>query len=368
MNIMINGAFLCRNLTGIERFAFEILRALDEELTNEKICLLAPKNARTLPSYKKILVLQSEKKLRSFPLWDIFIFPHLAKKAHALPFNFSNTAGIGKNCGIAFIHDVYAKDFSRDFTSFRDKLVSLYSRFQYWNISRFAKKICTVSDFSKDRIMKNYHVVENRIAVIGNGWDHFAKSESDEKIFARLNSVLKNQHSQFQLENKNYFFTLGSLSKRKNLVWILKYAKLHPHDFFAISGKPINSLVSNELAELKALPNIFMTGYVSDGEVKALMKQCKAFLFPSYYEGFGIPPLEALSVGANVFAMKKSSIPEIYDNAIFYLDENPETCSLSKILETVKRNENTVKKILENYTYKNAAKNLLHVLKPFATD
>ena len=66
--------------------------------------------------------------------------------------------------------------------------------------------------------------------------------------------------------------------------------------------------------------NIKCTGYLKDGEIKALMHHCIAFIQPSIYEGFGIPPLEAMSTGARCIVAKSSSLPEIYQNSVWYLD------------------------------------------------
>ena len=77
---------------------------------------------------------------------------------------------------------------------------------------------------------------------------------------------------------------------------------------------------SEEIGDLSQLRNVILLGYVSDEEVKALMQKCKAFVFPSYYEGFGIPPLEALSAGARIIIARSASLPEIYGNAALYID------------------------------------------------
>ena len=79
-----------------------------------------------------------------------------------------------------------------------------------------------------------------------------------------------------------------------------------------------------------------MLGIWEDEEVKALMKNCKAFVFPSYYEGFGIPPLEAMSVGARIIVAKSASLPEIYGDAAVYIDAQNPYCNLNELLENTK--------------------------------
>lgn len=349
--ILINGNFLCRNLTGIERFAWEVCSKMDPILDkNDDIRLLVPANAKKIPDLKKIKIEKSTKQIKSFPIWDMWTFALACKKFKATALNFSNTAPLGKLCGFSFLHDIYAKAYPKDFISLKDRLIKIYSLFSYHNIAKNAKIVLTVSEFAKNEIQKAYKVQDNRIKVIPNGWDHFKDLQADDKIFEKFG----------QLKSKEFYFTLGSLSKRKNLKWIAEYAKKHEDETFAVSGKAISGLVPPELEALKNLKNVVLLGYVTDGEVKALMKKCKAFVFPSYYEGFGIPPLEALSCGTKVVVSNRASLPEIYKDSAVYIDADSTDCNLAKLLE---KKVDSPQKILENYTYENAAKKLLEAIK-----
>lgn len=358
MTYLINPNFLCRNLTGIERFAFETCSRLDLLLKPEDdVRIVIPTNAKTVPEYKKIKIIKTDKAIKSFPRWDLFDFARWCKKLGATGINFSNTAPLGKACGISFIHDIYAKQYPKDFCSKKEKLVRAYSCFNYRNITRNAKKILTVSEFSKAQIQKEYKVPEKRMEVIPNGWEHFnsvkEKALSDDSGF---------------LSPKTFYFTLGSLQKRKNLGWIARYAKTHPQEKFAISGKAVSGFVSGDITDLQKLPNVKLLGYVTDSQVKWLMKNCKAFVFPSYYEGFGIPPLEALSVGAKIIVGKAASLPEIYKDSAIYIETDNTDCDLSKMLSdfegaysTAERNQ-AVHSVLNEYTYDKAAEKLYNIL------
>lgn len=354
--ILINGNFLCRSLTGIERFAFETCRQLDSLLSEKKesglnVSILIPPNARIFPDFTNIHPIVSKTALKSFPKWDMITVKKEAERLNAIPLNFSNTAPLGKNCGISFLHDIYAKDFPADFVTFKDKLIRIYSCFHYRNIAKNALCILTVSEFSKNQIHKAYPTEKSKIHVLPNGWEHFNTVQEAPSIFDRFP----------QLSEKKFFFTLGSLQKRKNLRWILDYASKNPEQIFAISGKPIGGMKSSELADLQKLGNVIFLGYVSDGEVKALMKNCTAFVFPSYYEGFGIPPLEALSTGAKIIVSDSASLPEIYGDTAAYINPYNTDCSLLELSEKTVSKE-AVERVLKKYTYRNDAERLYEIL------
>ena len=352
MTYLINPNFLCRSLTGIERFAFETCRRLDLLLTPEDdVRILIPSNAKTVPEYKNIKMIQTNKALKSFPLWDLFEFGSWCRRLKATGINFSNTAPLGRRCGLSFIHDIYAVDFPQDFTSKKEKLVRLYSCFNYKNIAKNAKTVLTVSEFSKRQIKNVYKIPDSKIKVIPNGWEHF--NSITEEPFIDSDGFLK---------PKSYFFTLGSLQKRKNLGWIAKYAKNHPEEKFAISGKAVSGFVSNDISELKSLPNVKLLGYVTDSQVKWLMKNCKAFVFPSYYEGFGIPPLEALSVGSRIITGNAASLCEIYKNTAVYIDPKNTEYNLSKMIAENVPTQSEIQQVLNEYSYDKAAEKLYNIL------
>jgi len=250
--------------------------------------------------------------------------------------------------GIVFLHDIYCEYFPDDFTSKRDKIIRVYNRWQYRLIANKAKQIATVSFFTKNQIERAYNIDPDRIKVIYSSWNHFRNIIEDISIF-----------NKFPILSKPFYFSLGSLSKRKNIKWILEYAKKHPELTFAISGTSLSTVKVNEL-DGKIPQNIVLLGYLDDSKVKALMTRCKAFLLPSYYEGFGLTPLEALSCGAQIIIAKAASLPEIFGNTAHYIDPFNTDVDLDALLsEPVEKPD----AILAKYSYDTSAEKIYNLIK-----
>ena len=103
-----------------------------------------------------------------------------------------------------------------------------------------------------------------------------------------------------------------------------------------------------------------MAGYLSDGEVKAILSECKAFIFPSYFEGFGLPPLEALSCGAQIIISNSTCLPEIYGKSAHYINPDEPNVDLERLLEEPVANS---QEILHSLTIEKSAKQLYKVIK-----
>jgi glycosyltransferase involved in cell wall biosynthesis len=213
-----------------------------------------------------------------------------------------------------------------------------------------AKKIITVSNFSKNQILDKFKIKKNSVEVIYSSWNHFERIAPDYSLF-----------DDFPALSKPYFFSLGSLSKRKNIKWIIEYARKNPNALFAISGTQLPTVQVDELKN-KELSNILLLGYLSDSRVKAVMEKCKAFLLPSYYEGFGLTPLEALSCKVPIVVSNAASLPEIYGNTAHYIDPFNTDIDLDLLLkEPVDPSDD----LLAKYSYEKSAASLYNLIKEF---
>ena len=350
--ILINGYFFCRRLTGIERYAVEITKRLDLLIKPGEISIIIPADAGNIPLFININVIRHGKKIRHI-LWQMLTLQwFLITNRQYTILEFGNTA-LPFAPGIVFLHDIYCEFFPEDFASFKDRIIRVYNRWQYRLISKKAKKIATVSYFTRSQIAENFNVDAEKISVVYSSWEHFKLIKADYSVFS----------DQPSLKKSGYFFSLGSLSKRKNIKWIIEYARKNPDSIFAISGVSLPTVRVDELETTSQ--NIVLLGYLDDAKVKALMEHCRAFVLPSYYEGFGLTPLEALSCGAQVIIAKAASLPEIYGNAAHYIDPYNADVDLDELLlEPVEKPD----VILAKYSYDTAAKQVYNLIKEYTRE
>lgn len=336
--IVINGQFTARRMTGQERFAFEIVKELDSLVKKGEYELVVPQNAINVPCLVNIKVIHLG--WIKGVLWEQICLAYYLLKEKKTSLNLcTNMALLAP--GYICIHDISYKVNPHFFTTIYSRISAIWHKIQYNFAWRFSPLIFTVSKFSKEQIVNVYGVSPFKIIVIGNGWQHFDEVIEDNTIIEKYP----------QLKGRDYFFSLGSLSANKNIKWIIEVATRYPNYYFVITGFADIKAFRVDLSDAK-YSNIIFTGYLSDGEIKYLMKNCKAFIFPSFFEGFGIPPLEAISVGAKVIISNTSCLPEIFEDSVYYIDPNNTNVDLEALLNVSVRGGHD---ILEKYSYKKFA-------------
>jgi len=169
-----------------------------------------------------------------------------------------------------------------------------------------ADTIITVSNYSKNEIEKYYPLSKGKIDVIYLGFD---------EGFKALDNIKK----------KNQILYVGSINKRKNLIGVIKaFELLNQKDFtFLIVGNFSTNFSMNEndkmiLEKAKTNTNIEFKSGISDEQLVRLYNESKLFVFPSFYEGFGLPVLEAMACGTPVVCSDSSSLPEVGSDAVVY--------------------------------------------------
>lgn len=335
--ILINGQFFDREISGVERYARELVSALDKICEGMDISILIPERVEKLPCYERIKIRQSS----FYKAWTQCVFGLKARRLGAVPVCLCNEISTLAPAGVAAIHDVAYAEPGGLFPEGKEKdwFVSNYKK-----ICRHSRRIVTVSEFSKNRICTLFEVPPEKVAVIGNGWQHFDVTRIDETIFERYPDIRRGE----------YFFTLASVNRNKNIRWVLETAKINPASQFVLAGKLLDDSV-----DFSDYPNVKYIGYVEDSFSRALMKHCRAFLFPSLYEGFGIPPMEALCMGAPVIVSREASLPEIYKDSVHYIDAKRPRENLEKVLlEPVADPQ----QVLEKYSWEISAAKLKELL------
>lgn len=334
INVVVNGKlFKKKNITGLQRYVIEILKEVDKIINYGEIELLVPRENYNIPNFENIKII----KTRNLPevFWEQIILPIYAIKNKKTIINMANTAPIVKP-DILIIHDIAPIKQTRNFKL----LKKIYYRFLYAFNIRNAKEIITVSNFSKKEIAKQYSIKEEKINIISNSWQHMQNIKEKEV------KTIKNI--------KPYFFTLGTLAKHKNMKWVIDAAKKNPNYNFAISGY---GKINDKDNQFK---NIIYLGYLKDEEMKYVMKNAEGLIFPSFYEGFGIPPLEALALDTKAIVSDIPALKEVYENSVYYIDPKESNINLEEIL---KKKVDKRDKILRKYNWELSAKQLLELLR-----
>lgn len=304
--MIVNARFLTQELTGVQRFAIELCKRLKKD-SNYDVEFVTPKNI-----VQKSLAKEIDSKTVGFltgHLWEQIELPfYLKTKKNPLLINLGSTAPMFYKNQIVTHHDITYIRFPE---SFSKKFRTLY-RIIVPNILKNSKKIITVSEFSKNEIAEYYNIPKNKFQIIYNGVEknHFVPE------FSKKN-------------NPKYILAVSSRNYHKNFQGLVKSFKsikdkLKDVDLYIVGSSDIKSFNTIELdiEDLKKEERIHFLGRLSDEELIKTYQNAYVFVFPSFYEGFGIPPIEAQACGCPVIASNTASMPEVLQDSVVYFDPN----------------------------------------------
>ena len=213
---------------------------------------------------------------------------------------------------VVTIHDVAYLHFPDEFL--KKDLYQLKNWTEY--SVRNATKILTVSKTTKKDVIRYYRVPEKNIEVIYNGFE----KEIDDQV------IVGNTGEMTPPVTHPYVLYVGTIQPRKNIIALIRAMtilnKTHPEFTLVITGKKgwLFDQVFKEAKNLYLENKIIFTGYVTDAQLVSLYQKAFCFVLPSFYEGFGIPVLEAMSFGCPVISSFSSSLPEVGGEAALYFD------------------------------------------------
>lgn len=197
-------------------------------------------------------------------------------------------------------------------------LARIYHRFSAWWSVRYAFKIITISEFTKQDIIKNYKVNPDKISVIPLGLD-----KSKYKIITDKNR-LKQVQDKYNL-TRPYFFYIGRLEKKKNIEFLInafnQLAVDYP-DYDLVLAGSLSYGGDKIMRLIKASSKVKHLGYIEEEDVPPLLNAAQAFVFPSLFEGFGLPIIQAMACGCPVISSNATSLPEVGGKAAWYINPN----------------------------------------------
>lgn len=300
--VYVNGRFLAQPVTGVQRFAAEALRALDRAWPDgwPPLRVLLPPGRLAEPPPLPAERCHPVGRRRGHA-WEQMELPLHARGG--LLVSLCNTAPMLLRNQLVVIHDVGVRAVPAAYSaSFR-----AWYRTMHRVLAHRARRIATVSRFSRGELAHWLGLPPESVAVLPEGGDHMLRADADDGVLAR--------HG---LESGGYVLAVGSLAAHKNLAALTPAAHMLQARGckLAIVGRAgARSFAGSGPV---ALPGATYLGAVSDHELRALYAHAACFAFPSLYEGFGLPPLEAMTCGCPVVAGTAEAVAEICGDAALY--------------------------------------------------
>jgi len=365
-------AFL-KDRTGIEEYSYQVIKNLRDKLDGQRVVLYLRENSTNYEFNTNIRTIDGIElpknwttKIIKWPrFWtqfglslEMFLHPvdALFIPAHTVPC-------IHPARTIVTIHGL-EYEFCPEAYSFWERL---YMRSTIKKSCKWASSIIAVSENTKKDLMKLYKAPEEKIEVIYEGY------ENNDKL-----PMINDEEAKklMKLKAKSYLLFIGRLEERKNIVGIIKSFEILkerykiPHKL-VLAGKPGFGYekIKNEIANVNCVKDIIETGFVSTEEKNYLLNNADVFVFPTLYEGFGLPILEAQNAGLPVVASIEASIPEVAGDSALLVDSNNAeeiADAVYKIISDENIKKDLIQKGLENikrFSWEKCAKEIAEILK-----
>ena len=365
MRIAVNTRLLQKNnLEGIGRFTFETLKrmVLNHPEVEFIFCFDRPydKSFVFAKNVKPLIIGLPARHPLLYYLWFEYALPKALKK-HNIDVLLSPEGFLPLNTSVktlAVIHDLSFEHYPNGVSWLTQK----YYKHFFPLFAQKAHKIVTVSEFSKQDLIKTYGLSASKIDVVYNGVSSvFKPLFEDEKT--QIKSKLNLQ--------KPYFLYHGSIHPRKNIITLLKafelfkYQNNTDHQLILIGRKAWRTQEIDALNnQMKYKNDVHFYGKQSDEKLAQILACADASIYPSYFEGFGLPVIEAFACGVPVITSKNTSMEEIANGAAYLFDANSVNELANQMLtliENSSKTEENVQKGLQiaaQYNWDNVASKL----------
>lgn len=329
--ILVDSISLLFPLTGIGRYTYEVSKQLEEDNSllieyfygyySKK--LIKPSSSKEIKGLKSFI--SKKPMIKKIVRKILLSYVHLFSKSYELYWqpNFIPNSGIKAKKIVTTVHD-FSFILYRDFHP--KERIEYIEKYFFNNLDR-SDMIITGSEYTKREILKYTKFKEDKIVVIYHGIDH------------NLFKVYQKIELGFDLPSK-FILSVGSIEPRKNLLRLLKAYQGLPLEIkdeyklllVGFSGWE-NSEIISLIKELEEY--VQYLGFISDEELAQVYNLATLFVYPSLYEGFGLPVLEAMACGTAVVSSGLSSLPEVGGDAPLYCDPYSITDIQEKIVSTL---------------------------------
>ena len=355
--IYFNLRFLSQPFSGMQRVAEELMTALDSLISDNpgllggaKMVGLEPRGQARATDWVNI-ERQAVGRVGGH-LWEQTMLPVAARGGLLV-----SLAGAGPILHPAQIVLLADANVFENPEFFSKKYVLLHQNLRPL-VARRAAHLITISEFSRRELARYCSVHEEKFSIVPDSAEHICKVKSDLSILGRDG-----------INSGKYVLCVGNQSPNKNIAFAAEaFARVKPEGTsLVVAGSAAKVL---KAADLSLTDRAIQLGRVTDSELRALYENAAAFVFPSIYEGFGLPPLEAMSLGCPVVSSNSSAMPEVLrDGARFFQSGDIESCAsvLREVLNLApsRREELTQRgrTIAASYSWKSSAERLASVLR-----
>ena len=316
VRIFINARFLTQPMSGVQRYAYEILSALDRLLCvlgDAPVVAYYPAGCEVEhPDWKHIELRALHGGTGHF--WEQGALWRASR--NGILISLCNSGPVLHKKQIVALHDaniyVIPQAFSWQYRVLHKCLRPV--------LARRAFQLVTVSAFSVQELSRYCRVSPSKFRIVPNSANHILRHESEPDVLVR-----------FGLHAGKYLLAVGNQTPNKNVARLVAAcAETKDLAVLAIVGSETSGLAD---AGISCAHDVQVLGRVTDEALCALYKGAMGFVWPSLYEGFGIPPLEAMALGIPVLASRSSAMPEILGDAALYFDPE-DTADIQRALNT----------------------------------